>query len=118
MNRKNLWKPIALLALILLSFLYVLPTLLPEGKTPSWYPFQKRLAFGLDLQGGLELRYTVDYQRAIADNLLRTREAVTEQVVEALARRTGRTPRGFPRRTARPSGTASPASGPTSTPCC
>ena len=95
MNRKNLWKPIALLALILLSFLYVLPTLLPEGKTPSWYPFQKRLAFGLDLQGGLELRYTVDYQRAIADNLLRTREAVTEKVVEALARKDGKDPEGL-----------------------
>jgi len=95
MNRKNLWKPVALLALILLSFLYVLPTLLPEGKTPSWYPFQKRLAFGLDLQGGLELRYTVDYQRAIADNLLRTREAVIEKVVEALARKDGKDPEGL-----------------------
>ncbi len=90
MNRRKLWKPILMLLLTLFAGLYVVPTLVGEGKTPSWFPFQKRLAFGLDLQGGLELRYTVDYKKAISDNLLRTREAIIEKVTEALARKDGK----------------------------
>lgn len=90
MNRRNLWKPILMLLLTLFAGMYVLPTLVGEGKIPSWFPFQKRLAFGLDLQGGLELRYTVDYKKAISDNLLRTRENVIEAVTIALARKEGK----------------------------
>ncbi len=92
MNRRNLWKPILMLLLTLFAGLYVSPTLMGEGKVPSWFPFQKRLAFGLDLQGGLELRYTVDYKKAISDNLLRTRQAVIESVTAALARKDGKEP--------------------------
>jgi len=92
MNRRKLWKPILVLLLVLLSVAYVAPTFMAEGKTPSWYPFHKRLAFGLDLQGGLELRYTVDYKKAISDNLLRTRETVIDKVTEALARKDGKEP--------------------------
>ena len=92
MNRRNLWKPILMLLLTLFAGLYVMPTIIGEGKTPSWFPFQKRLAFGLDLQGGLELRYTVDYKKAISDNLLRTRESVIAAVTIALARKEGKEP--------------------------
>jgi preprotein translocase subunit SecD len=35
---------------------------------PKWYPFTKKLNFGLDIKGGLELRYTVDYKKAIQEN--------------------------------------------------
>jgi preprotein translocase subunit SecD len=92
MNRRNLWKPILMLVLTLMAGMYVLPTLVGEGKTPTWFPFQKRLAFGLDLQGGLELRYTVDYKKAISDNLLRTRQAVIDALTASLARKDGKEP--------------------------
>jgi preprotein translocase subunit SecD len=92
MNRRNLWKPILMLLLTLFAGMYVLPTFLGEGKAPSWFPFQKRLSFGLDLQGGLELRYTVDYKKAISDNLLRTRESVIESLTVALAIKEGKEP--------------------------
>lgn len=92
MRRRKLGRPLLVFGLTLLALLYVLPTLLPEGALPSWYPFTKRLSFGLDLQGGLELRYTVDYKKAIAENLLRTREAVIEALVAALAREEGKDP--------------------------
>jgi preprotein translocase subunit SecD len=90
MNKRKLWKPILVVVLTVLSALYVAPTLVSEGGMPSWFPFQKRLSFGLDLQGGLELRYTVDYKKAISDNLLRTRENVIDKLVEAMARRDGK----------------------------
>lgn len=92
MNKRRMWRPILVVAMTLLAALYVLPTLVPEGTLPGWYPFQKRLSFGLDLQGGLELRYTVDYKKAIGENLLRTREALIELLVAALARKDGKDP--------------------------
>lgn len=90
MNKRNLWKPLLTLGLTLLAAMYVLPTLVPAGSMPGWYPFTKRMTFGLDLQGGLELRYTVDYKKAISDNLLRVRESVIEVVVGELARKAGK----------------------------
>jgi len=92
MNKRNLWKPLLTLGLTLLAALYVLPTLLPVGAMPGWYPFTKRMSFGLDLQGGLELRYTVDYKKAISDNLLRVRESVLDAVIGELARKSGKEP--------------------------
>lgn len=92
MNKRNLWKPLLTLGLTLLAAMYVLPTLVPAGSMPGWYPFTKRMTFGLDLQGGLELRYTVDYKKAISDNLLRVRESVIEVVVGELARKASKEP--------------------------
>lgn len=92
MNKRNLWKPLLTLGLTLLAVMYVLPTLVPAGSMPGWYPFTKRMTFGLDLQGGLELRYTVDYKKAISDNLLRVRESVIEVVVGELARKASKEP--------------------------
>lgn len=92
MNKRKMWRPILVVLMTALAALYVLPSLVPEGAMPGWYPFSKRLSFGLDLQGGLELRYTVDYKKAIGENLLRTREALIEVLVDALARRDGKAP--------------------------
>ncbi len=75
----------------LLALTYVMPTLLGD-KMPGWYPMKQRLSFGLDLQGGLELRYTVDYKKAISDNMLRAREVVVDAVVSALASEEGKDP--------------------------
>ncbi len=68
MEKKRIWRSLVVFLLFLFSVLYVLPTVLPEGAVPKWYPFTKRLNFGLDLKGGLELRYTVDYKKAILEN--------------------------------------------------
>ncbi len=92
MNKRKLWKPILVFLLTVVSLMYVAPSVLKEGGLPEWYPFKKRLSFGLDLQGGLELRYTVDYKKAISDNLLRTREAVLDALTAAMARREGKEP--------------------------
>lgn len=92
MNKRKMWRPILVVLMTTLAALYVLPSLVPAETLPGWYPFGKRLSFGLDLQGGLELRYTVDYKKAIGENLLRTREAVVDVLTQALARKDGKEP--------------------------
>lgn len=91
MNKWKMWKLILVIVVSLGALAFVLPTLLGD-KSPSWYPIKNRLSFGLDLQGGLELRYTVDYKKAISDNMLRAREVISQNIVEALATEKGLVP--------------------------
>ena len=68
MEKKRFWRSLFVLLLTLFCMLYIVPSLVSEGSLPKWYPFSKKLNFGLDLKGGLELRYTVDYKKAILEN--------------------------------------------------
>lgn len=68
MEKKKFWRSLLIFMLFLFSVAYILPTLVQGDSMPKWYPFKKKLNFGLDLKGGLELRYTVDYKRAIEEN--------------------------------------------------
>jgi len=68
MDKKRFWRSLFVALLFVFSVLYIIPTLLPADSLPKWYPFTKKLNFGLDLKGGLELRYTVDYKKAILEN--------------------------------------------------
>jgi len=92
MNKRKLWRTVPTILVTVLAFLYVVPTLLPDGSVPGWYPFQKSLSFGLDLQGGLELRYTVDYKKAISEHMLRARETLVKSLENALARKDAKDP--------------------------
>ena len=91
MEKRRLWKPVLLGLLVIFAGLYVLPSLMP-GNLPDWFPFKRALNYGLDLKGGLSLRYTVDYKKAIADNSLKVREGVKDQIVQAQARRDEKDP--------------------------
>jgi len=68
MDKKRFWRSLFVILVFLFGVAYVTPSLFPDGKLPKWYPFKKKLNFGLDLKGGLELRYTVDYKKAILEN--------------------------------------------------
>jgi len=94
MEKRGLLKPILIGLLALGALAYVLPTLVGIERLPGWYTsmFSKRLNYGLDLQGGLELRYAVDYKKAIGDNTLRLRDSFLNQIAEALARNEGKDP--------------------------
>lgn len=85
MESKRNWKAWWTFGLLGLSLLTLLPTFVPM---PSWYTavFDKQLSFGLDLKGGLELRYTVDYKKAISDNTFRLRDGVHDRLAEAYAK--------------------------------
>ncbi len=94
MDKKRRWRIVALWALVVFSVLYTLPTFVGRDKLPEWYTnvFSKQLNYGLDLQGGLELRYTVDWKRAIEDNTRKLGDTVRAQIVDQLARKENRNP--------------------------
>ncbi len=90
MDKKRNWKAWMVIGLAILALLQVLPTFvhdLPDAYTAL---FEKELAFGLDLKGGLELKYTIDYKKAIGDNASRLREGLSDRLVDAKAKKVGK----------------------------
>lgn len=83
MKKKRNWRALFTWALLAFSVIYVLPSVVD---VPSWYPFDKKLRGGLDLEGGLELRYTVDWKRAIEDSGRKLGDSVRSRIVEELAK--------------------------------
>ncbi|MFT5434799.1 MAG: preprotein translocase subunit SecD, partial [Myxococcota bacterium] len=77
MNKKRQWKPIFTIILVVFSLIYVAPTMMGGVFPDDW----KRLSYGLDLQGGLELRYTVDYKRAIGDNSWKVANLFRDRII-------------------------------------
>ena len=69
MEKKRAWRLIVIGLLVVFCMLYTLPTFVGVKNMPSWYPFTKELNYGLDLKGGLELRYGVDYKKAVMENV-------------------------------------------------
>ena len=83
MEKKRNWRAIFTWILAGFSVLYALPSLV---EMPAWYPFSKKIKGGLDLQGGLELRYTVDWKKAIEETTTKAADSLRTRVVEALAK--------------------------------
>jgi preprotein translocase subunit SecD len=67
MDRSLRWKTLFLVALVVLSVLYLLPS--TGQKLPPWYSdvFSNKVQLGLDLQGGLHIVYGVDLDRVVDD---------------------------------------------------
>ncbi len=84
MNKKRNWRAIFTWVLAIFAVLYTLPSII--GSPGDWYPFTKTLRGGLDLAGGLELRYTVDWKQSIEDSTRKTGETLQAHVVEQLAK--------------------------------
>ncbi len=91
MESKRNWKAWWVFGLLALAILQLLPTFLGD-KLPTFYTdiFEKRLSYGLDLKGGLELRYAVDYKKAIGDNTNRLRDSVADRLGDAYAKKQGK----------------------------
>jgi preprotein translocase subunit SecD len=94
MEKKQVWRRFFLVVLAVFTLAYTVPTFVGSTPLPEWYTslFSKKLQFGLDLQGGLELRYTVDYKKAIKDNTNRLRESLIRAVAEQVAENEGKKP--------------------------
>ncbi|MEO5377955.1 MAG: protein translocase subunit SecD [Magnetococcus sp. DMHC-6] len=74
MRQQPLWKPLVVLLAMLLSALYLLPSVMGVGSGwPNWLPSQV-IQRGLDLQGGLYLLLHVETDKAI--------EQTTENMVD------------------------------------
>lgn len=83
MKKQRNWRAIFTWALLGFSLLYVLPSVVPM---PSWYPFTKEIRGGLDLGGGLELRYTVDWKHTLEDATRKTAESLQLRIADELAK--------------------------------
>ena len=94
MEKKTNWKAWLTIALAVVAVLQILPSLapMPEAYTAI---FDNQLNLGLDLKGGLELKYTVDYKRAIGDNANKLRDALRERLVDAAAKKAGKDPQAM-----------------------
>lgn len=84
MKKQRNWRAIFTWALFGFSLLYVLPSLV---EMPSWYPFTKQIRGGLDLGGGLELRYTVDWKQTLEDATRKTAESLQLRIADELAKK-------------------------------
>jgi preprotein translocase subunit SecD len=67
MDRSLKWRTIALLLVVLLCVALLAPTWPGSRSLPSWFPFQKKISLGLDLQGGMHIVYSIDLDRAVDD---------------------------------------------------
>ncbi len=94
MNKKRNWRAIFTWTLLGFSVAYALPSAVDM---PSWWPFQKQIRGGLDLAGGLELRYTVDWKQAIEDTTSKTAESLQQRIVEKLIEVDGKNIADVPR---------------------
>jgi preprotein translocase subunit SecD len=90
MPKNLLWRGLALLAVLLVSMAYVLPTLLAigseDGTVPSpWSRFlpSKLVNLGLDLKGGIYLVMEVDLDVAVANSTRRTADDLRRRLGDA-----------------------------------
>jgi len=88
-EKKRNWKGIFVVVLAVVAIGQVLPTFV---EMPEFYSsvFEQQLNYGLDLQGGLELKYTVDYKKAISDNTNRLRDTLRDRLVAEVAKKQGK----------------------------
>ena len=67
MDRSLKWRSVALLVGLLLCAGLLAPTWPGTDSLPSWFPFQKKISLGLDLQGGVHIVYSIALDRAVDD---------------------------------------------------
>ncbi len=67
MDRSLKWRTLALLASCVLCVGILMPSFLSKDQLPSWFPFDKKINLGLDLQGGLHIVYSIDLDKAVDD---------------------------------------------------
>jgi protein-export membrane protein SecD len=91
MKRKT-WSRFLVSLLTVFAVMYILPSVVGADKLPGWYTslFSKSLNYGLDIKGGLELRFAVDYKKAIGDNTRRVGETLVTRLAEKMAEADGK----------------------------
>src|SRR5262245_4354873 len=93
MERSLRWKSLFLFALVLLSAVYLLPSVGTD--LPPWYKsvFSNKVELGLDLQGGLHIVYGVDLDRVGDDKAGEIKRDLDDRLAEMKVAATITTPR-------------------------
>ncbi|MCP4444192.1 MAG: protein translocase subunit SecD [Myxococcales bacterium] len=84
MERKVKWRTFWLVALIGLSVMTLVPSFVARDQLPSWFSglFNSRINYGLDLQGGLHIVYSIDLDKAVDDKASELKRDVEAQLEE------------------------------------
>jgi preprotein translocase subunit SecD len=82
MERSWWWKAALYGAVVVLSCLYLVPSVVPQEKQPAIIQklFHKRIQKGLDLAGGLRLVYNVDIDKAVSTKVDQIANAVEDSL--------------------------------------
>jgi preprotein translocase subunit SecD len=82
MERSWWWKAALYGAVVVLSCLYLVPSVVPREKQPAVIQklFHKRIQKGLDLAGGLRLVYNVDIDKAVSTKVDQIANAVEDNL--------------------------------------
>jgi len=82
MERSWWWKAALYGFVTVLAVLYLIPTVVPDAKQPSFIKahFQKKIQKGLDLQGGLHLVYEVNVDKAVASKVDRLSSDIEDRL--------------------------------------
>jgi len=86
MERSWWWKALLYGGLTILSCLYLVPSVVPENRQPTFIKntFKKRIQKGLDLQGGLQLVYAVDSDKAVSGKV----DHLANEIEDAIRKKT------------------------------
>jgi preprotein translocase subunit SecD len=86
MERSWWWKAALYGGLTIVSCLYLVPSVVPENRQPAFIKnsFKKRIQKGLDLQGGLQLVYAVESDKAVSGKV----DHLANEVEDAIRKKT------------------------------
>src|SRR5687768_12718949 len=94
MDRSLKWRTIGLIFTAIIGVCILLPTFVPRGTLPNWFTwvFSNKMSWGLDLQGGLHLVYSIDLDKAIDDRASEIKRDLESTFAEDNIQGTVRTP--------------------------
>ncbi len=67
MDRKLKWRIFWMGVLMVMAVGSLVPSLVDSKQLPRWFPFESKVQLGLDLQGGLQIVYSIDLDKAVDD---------------------------------------------------
>lgn len=94
MDRSLKWRTIVLVLITIVSVCILLPSFVPRGDLPPWFTkiFSSRMSWGLDLQGGVHLVYSIDLDKAVDDRAGELKRDIEARFAEDNIKGTVRTP--------------------------
>ncbi len=84
MERKTKWRTFWLLVLVAVSVMTLVPSFVARDQLPPWFNdlFSKKVSYGLDLQGGLHITYSIDLDKAVDDKSSEIKRDMEAQLLE------------------------------------
>lgn len=84
MERKVKWRTFWLLVLVVISVMTLVPSFVARNQLPSWFSgiFDNKIQYGLDLQGGLHITYSIDLDKAVDDKATELKRDMEAQLAE------------------------------------